>query len=131
MAGLPKFALLFCGTQYGWATQLPHLFPGASTPPGGPGPADQPVLRVPSLHVFGATDPFLETVREAACAALAASAADLHACLVRATCWQGCGRRKRRTALRYGDASRIRRGIGRCRLGATRSLSSQLRASFC
>ena len=52
VAGAPRFVLLFCGTQFGWATQLPHLFPPGET-----------VLRVPSFHVFGETDPFKPTVR--------------------------------------------------------------------
>jgi hypothetical protein len=55
VSGAPRFALLFCGTQFGWATQLPHLFGASGT--------DEAVLRVPSFHVFGMVDPFRPTVR--------------------------------------------------------------------
>jgi hypothetical protein len=60
VAGAPRFALLFCGTQFGWAAQLPHLFPrsgGYSRTP------QEEVLQVPSWHVFGEADPFRPTVR--------------------------------------------------------------------
>jgi len=52
VSGPLRFAVLMCGTQFGWAAQLPHLFPvdGSST-----------VLKAPSLHVHGDIDPFKPT----------------------------------------------------------------------
>jgi len=46
----PAFALLFCGTQFGWTAQVPLLFPAGCAP-----------LPLPSFHVLGAQDPFLPT----------------------------------------------------------------------
>jgi hypothetical protein len=63
----PRFALLFCGTQFGWAAQLPQLFPqhrgSGSDDATLAAPCVEEVLRVPSFHVFGAEDPFKPTVR--------------------------------------------------------------------
>lgn len=47
---VPRFALLFCGTQFGWTAQVPLLFPVGCAP-----------LALPSFHVLGALDPFLPT----------------------------------------------------------------------
>ena len=58
VTGAPRFVMLFCGTQFGWAAQLPHLFP-----------PNEVVLRVPSFHVFGETDTFKPTARHARAAA--------------------------------------------------------------
>ena len=65
MAGAPRFALLFCGTQFGWASQLPTLFPPRSS---GAAAEERPVLRVPSFHVIGEQDAFRPTVRPPDCA---------------------------------------------------------------
>ena len=50
----PRFCILMCGTEFGWATgQLGHLFQG------------QP-LAPPSFHVIGDVDPFKATTEELA-----------------------------------------------------------------
>jgi hypothetical protein len=102
VVGAPRFLLLFCGTQFGWAAQLPHLFL----------PNETAVLRVPSFHVYGEADPFKPTVRAPCCHADVQT--DATSC--RARCWRRSMPSPMRARVLCCDApSRTPRVTGRSR----------------